>query len=303
MSHGRKSLIACLLFVSAPMVVADDPPATNVLILSDKSPGSVLHSMTWSCQAAVHEWELELCEDESQFADKINGGNWSRIFVFHKHIQPEPEFVGALRTWSDANPERPVMLMIWNVPNETTVDPTRAILPTTAIVTWQFASSTIAYANTKATEYSETKTFPNLILPDFVNIELDSEPVALGVITSLPQPCPGAAAATTSGAAFALAESSCRNDAIEKFFIDVEDCNKDQQEQLVVCDELYKPRAGDPNDPINNPPFEGDPEKWIACQSEVNTDHDNCLTKALHTYRRTIKLCEKEEEATSQPSQ
>jgi len=300
---NRMTLVtACLLLSSATLLRAVAPPPPKVLILADKSPGSILFTMTYSCIGTDAGWDLEVCEDATKFGDKINSADWSRIFVFHKDVALAADFVITLRAWSEAHPERPIQWFIWKVPTTTVVDPSMAILPTTAFVTWQHHRSVIGYAITKATKESEAKTHPGLVLPDFENIELEAAPLRLGAIGSAPQLCPSGATLALS-ASFAIAElSACRSAALVTFLDEMEWCDARRKATNVICDKLYKPRPADPNDP-NTSPFAGDVQKWIKCKDDANKQHSACMKNAGTFYKLQIAVCKKKEEATSQPSE
>jgi len=275
------SLLTLIFNATAKIAVAE-PTAAKVLVLCDQSPGSMSLARAELCRAHENNWDTTLVTDVSDFSEQINSQPWERIAVYAQHAETEPAYIGTLRTWSFAHPNKPVHMGIWKVAASTPVLAGSDILASTAFATWQFNESVIGYALIKETESAETISHPALLWPNFNEIELRTTPTVVGEQAVALNYCQGAAAQATL---LAVGFSDCELQANLEYIGNIIKCESVRKAKLELCEELYGPTETDP----------GDPPKYTKCRTDANKRESECLQSALELYNLRIEKCKKDQ--------
>lgn len=318
----HKLAVMVLLLATAVLMSSDPPPASQpvekVLLLTDNSAGSVLHSMVHTCLEVQNDNDFAFDVSPAHFADAIASADWDRILVVMKH-GIEPEFAQDLRIWASEHPERMVHMTHWAVEASAEIGGEDVVLATTSMTIWQDHTTIQTYALSKSDDALETTITPGLIWPTFEGVSLEA-PQFIGTFSNEPPSCMGGgifpmgliALATPSG-------SPCRLEALQEYILGMFNCDEARNINDDLCDELYMPRPvpdsinanlspvpiqnsnanGNANANANsnsNSGYTGDPVKWQKCRADSNKTHSECQAGKLRLYQLRIEKCKRLEE-------
>ena len=262
-----------MVLLSSPVCMLSCVPAIagNVLIYSDRSPGSIALCELERQSAVAADHTVTVADAPNQFVSQPQNGTWAYVVAVHRHASSEPGWAAPLRKWVGAGGR--ATLWTWhddgaNVPDRV------AVVGTTALTTWTGSRTIQGYALTRSSV--ETRVLAGLKLPTFEGVERQA-PTTIAEISAQQ-----AATMTIGQIIEALivitTQSDCKSLCWLAWKVKYKACKDEFDARVEMCDALYR---------ANSELV----EQYTNCIDTAMTDRKNGNAAALNTYKLRVQLC------------